>query len=114
MAAATYTTTSFQCSTCGASFPDATRCKQHCNQPSSRCNRGKAREDFARVIPVEVVFRETDRNFGGSRIRQEAWDQYRDGQPPIDSDPVAAEDLDIVGIGLYIQIFENFETYHEI
>jgi len=59
----------FQCSTCGVSFADQTRCKQHCNQPSSHCNKGKAREDFARVIPVKFVFRTTDRNFGGSLVQ---------------------------------------------
>lgn len=47
------------------------------------------------MIPVEVVFRGTDRNFGGS-IREDAWGQHSGGQPLIDSYP--GEDLDIAGI----------------
>ena len=99
MAAAVDKEYRFQCSTCGASFADQTRCKQHYNQPSSHCNKGKAREDFARVIPVQFVFRENDRNFGGSRV-QHANDsgsgqiprpRLLDGQAPCDPD----EDLDL-------------------
>ena len=86
--AAAYTSSlrSFKCSRCDASFTDMTRCKQHCNQPGSFCNRGRAREDFARVISVEVLFRASDRDVGGTRARQDAGDLDHDGHPYNDSD----------------------------
>jgi len=77
-----FTAQSFKCSRCNASFADLTRCKQHCHQPAGRCNRGRAREDFAKVVTVEVVFRESDRGFGGRRIRQdEGVCNHDDDQP---------------------------------
>ena len=79
-----YAARSFNCSRCDASFADLTRCKQHCNHPASYCNRGKAREDFARVISVEVLFRESERDVGGGRMRQYS---DRDGQPNDDLEP---------------------------
>ena len=101
--AAAYTSSlrSFKCSRCDASFTDMTRCKQHCNQPGSFCNRGRAREDFAKVISVEVLFRASDRDVGGTRARlgQDAGDLDHDGHPYNDSDGGrASEEADLPSI----------------
>ena len=98
-----YTALSFKCSRCDASFADLTRCKQHCNHPANCCNRGKAREYFARVISVEVLFRESDREIGGSRVRQYS---DRDGQPKDDFG--VAQQLDTLstpGIQTYLRTY---------
>ncbi len=63
-----YMSQSLKCSRCDAIFANLTSCKKHCNHPSTRCNRGKAPEDSARVIPVGILFRETDGDYGGSRM----------------------------------------------
>ena len=78
------------------SFTVITRCKQHCNQPGSFCNRGRASEDFARVIPVEVLFRASDRDVRGTRARQDAGDLDHDGHLYNDSDGCrASEEADL-------------------
>ena len=81
MACAEYTARSFKCSRCDASFADQTGCKQHSNHPTSYCNRVKACENFARVILVEVSFRESDRAVEGSQMRQYSGDLDHDRQP---------------------------------
>ncbi len=82
MAGAAYTTQSFKCSSCDAIFadlisltPNSERCNQHCNQPGLSLVATGARPvrtiTFARM-PVEILFREADRDFEGSRMRRVA------------------------------------------
>ena len=63
------------------------------------CNRGRAREDFARVIPVEVLFRASDKDVGGTLARQDAGDFDHDCHPYNDSDGGrASEEVDLPSI----------------
>ncbi len=81
MAGAAYTTQRVKCSRCDAIFadpisltPNSERCKQHFNQPGLPRVATGARPvrtvTFAR-IPVGILFRETDRDFEGSRMRRQ-------------------------------------------
>jgi hypothetical protein len=45
----------FCCSVCEKSFTIKYHCTQHCSQPRSLCNRGKAPENFA--TPIELLVR---------------------------------------------------------
>ena len=111
MTSTAYTAQRFKCSRCDASFADLTRCKQHCNQPASFCNRAEASENFARVIPVEVLFQESDRDVGGSQMRQYSSDLDHDGQPK--NDFGAAKQLDTLstqGIHTYLRTSGHTST----
>ena len=47
-------TLAYCCSVCDEAYPTERRCQQHCSQPHSACNRGRAPHEFATPVPIRV------------------------------------------------------------
>ena len=54
MPRSTETFLAYCCSVCDETYPTERRCQQHCSQPHSACNRGRARHEFATPVPIRV------------------------------------------------------------
>ena len=109
MARSTESFLAYCCSVCDETYETERRCQQHCSQPHSACNRGRARHEFATPVPIRVrVEGHRGRIVGGQATRSQDGRGGRDGHggsptqalaicggpPSTDGDEGAAWNLD--------------------
>ena len=107
MARSTESFLAYCCSVCDETYATERRCQQHCSQPHSACNRGRARHEFATPVPIRVrVEDHRGRIVGGQATRSQDGRGGRDGHggsptqaicggpPSTDGDEGAAWNLD--------------------